>query len=339
MNKEIERKWLLTKLPENLDGKPMPYERHFLFSGKKAEVRIQKKGEKYEFERKYQESELSRDIQKFQITKDEYNQLEESSIASIERESYLVKDSNISVNKYGGRCSGLIRAEIEFGSEEEASAFIPLDYFGIEITDSRLGKDKKLISLSDEEFQALLETELALSEKLMELKLSSSQKIIKIDGRGGSGKSTLARRIASSLPNSIHINLDEYTVDETDLFDQVNIDQGFQVEFKNTEYGETGIKALMADSDSKFIIIEGCFSFKNTPDIQSDIDIWVEIDKETAKERLNKRESEDPRRQHLGIETIKLSTEMWQKSEDEYISEFKPWEKADLIYQGNNFQR
>lgn len=153
--KEIERKWILSKLPEIGGQIPIQYERHFLFIGKGVEIRIQKKGDKFEFERKVESNDLTRTGEKFEITEDEFDQLKKNSVASLVRESYLV--DGISVKIYKGKHKGLIRAEVEFESEEEAESFKPLDWFGKEITNSDLGKDKKLAMLDDLEFKTLLQ--------------------------------------------------------------------------------------------------------------------------------------------------------------------------------------
>lgn len=149
---EIERKWILPSLPKAVaDQTPLQYERHFLFISDSIEIRIQRKGEKYEFERKVKQRSLERTGQKFEISKEEFNVLKGASIRSIRRESYVL--GNISIKKYTGTFEGLIRAEVEFKSEEEAKAFEVPDWLGAEISDSRLGKDKNLVMLSEEDFK------------------------------------------------------------------------------------------------------------------------------------------------------------------------------------------
>lgn len=152
--KEIERKWILSRLPDVGHQSPVPYERHFLFIGERVEVRIQRKGEKFEFERKVESNDLTRVGEKFEITEAEFNHFKQNAVGSIQRESYIIEGTSVKV--YKGKHSGLIRAEVEFSSEKEAKRFKPLDWFGKEITDSPLGKDKKLSQLSSEEFNQLL---------------------------------------------------------------------------------------------------------------------------------------------------------------------------------------
>jgi CYTH domain-containing protein len=156
---EIERKWLLKEIPEECRSQaPIHYERHFLFAKDGVETRIQKKGDKYEFERKVETNELTRNGVKFEITEVEFNLLKKLSIASLERQSYMLTENGheISIKEYLGRHTGLIRAEVEFESEQGANDYQVPSWFGIEITDTPLGKDKKLAFLSAEQFKSLL---------------------------------------------------------------------------------------------------------------------------------------------------------------------------------------
>lgn len=148
--KEIERKWIVKTLPPITDQTPLLYERHFLFNANGIEIRIQKKGDVFEFERKVEVSDLTREGQKFTISPAEFESLKKHSIGSIIRESFVIDD--ISVKVYKGLFSGLIRAEVEFNNEHEAQEFIPPVWFGEEITHSVLGKDKKLMMISETEF-------------------------------------------------------------------------------------------------------------------------------------------------------------------------------------------
>jgi len=154
---EIERKWFIKIIPDLTGLQSIPYERHFLYIGADIEIRIQKKGDKYIFERKQEVNDLTRDNTIFDITQAEFEALKKLSIKSIIRHSYpLHSIPGGSLKMYQGDFEGLVRAEIEFDSEDEANAFIPPTWFGKEITNSALGKDKKLVQLSKEEFKELL---------------------------------------------------------------------------------------------------------------------------------------------------------------------------------------
>ena len=157
MDYEIERKFLVKTLPD-LSGKTkQSHERYYLYRGKGVEVRIQRVNDVYEFERKSETSELGRKTQKFEITKEEFETLKGDSGEVIVRESFLVsRNPEITVKIYHGRFEGLVRAEVEFTSEEDAKKFTSHDWMGEEITDTPLGRDSRLLDLTDKKFKDLL---------------------------------------------------------------------------------------------------------------------------------------------------------------------------------------
>ena len=157
MIKEIERKFLVKKLPNLSKLRCVPYERYFLEITSKSETRIQRKGENYEHEKKFVESDLTRKTKKSNISKQEFEKFKKQAKKSITRDSYQMSENpDISIKIYHGDYEGLVRAEVEFKNEEEARKFKPLDWFGKEITGTPLGKDARLINLSKEEFRQLL---------------------------------------------------------------------------------------------------------------------------------------------------------------------------------------
>lgn len=154
---EIERKWLVKELP-NLEGKEsIRYERYFIYNKNGIELRIQKKGDKFQIERKVLKTELSREEEKLVITEEEFNVLKSLTTLSIIRDSYIIQNSpEISLKIYHDQFEGLVRVEVEFENEDEAKKFEPLEWFGNEITESDLGKDSKLINLTNEKFKELI---------------------------------------------------------------------------------------------------------------------------------------------------------------------------------------
>ncbi len=156
---EIERKFLAKSLPD-LSGKEcISYERYFLKIESSFEERIQKKGDKYEKERKFKTSDLSRETEKQEISKEDFDVLKKSASKSIIRDSYKISDNpNTTIKIYHGDYEGLVRVEVEFFSEKDAKNFHPYDWMGKEITNTQLGKDAKLIQLSKKEFKDLLDS-------------------------------------------------------------------------------------------------------------------------------------------------------------------------------------
>lgn len=156
---EIERKFLVRKLPDLSGIKSILYERYYLFVGNGVEVRIQKKNNRYEFERKEEKGKLSRSTRKFAITKEEFDKFKELSNRKIVGRSYEIASVlNMSIKIYEGNFQGLVRVEVKFESESEAENFESLQWFGKEITDTLLGRDSRLVGLSKGELQKLLKS-------------------------------------------------------------------------------------------------------------------------------------------------------------------------------------
>ena len=122
MASEIERKFLLSFVPSNIDPtSKITYERYFLNVGPDEELRVQRKGDKYYSEQKATKDRFSSSKKVTPTTIEKFNELRQHAIASIERDSYVAPDiRNTSIKVYHGRFEGLIRLEVEFGNPEEA---------------------------------------------------------------------------------------------------------------------------------------------------------------------------------------------------------------------------
>lgn len=158
---EIERKFLVKSLPDISQIQPIRYERYYLRSDVGTQERIQKKGDKYEREILRTISNLQRTKEKQTITQEEFDELKKGKEnEGIIRDSYLLSNNpNTSIKIYQGKYKGLMRAEIEFESEEEAKAYMPELWMGNEITHSPLGQDARLLHLTQDEFKNLLDRE------------------------------------------------------------------------------------------------------------------------------------------------------------------------------------
>lgn len=162
-NTEIERKFLVKDNSpiDKIDSRKFTrYERYYLVNDAGLEVRIQKKGTKCEFEVKLGTSSLTRKGEKYEITDAQFEVLKTKAIGEgIIRDGCIAfKGMNppISVKIYHGKFEGLMRAEVEFESEEAAQKFNPPAWCGKEITDTDLGRDSRLLKLSKEDFDKLL---------------------------------------------------------------------------------------------------------------------------------------------------------------------------------------
>jgi len=161
---------------------------------------------------------------------------------------------------------------------------------------------------------------------------------IAIDGRGGSGKSTFAELLKDKLPGFTVLNGDDYfePLDDPVVWGDFN-DERFANDI--IEPLKTGNTFLYRPYDwhadphitekkieiTKGFCLERCYAFKF--DLDWDLKIWVETPKEVCLERGLARENLPPER------TIP-AWKVWQQKEDDYIRDFKPQEKADIVIDG-----
>lgn len=157
MYMSITRKFLVNTLPDLSGKEKTVYERYYLYISKTTVLRIQSVNDNYELERKVNESELVREGQTLSISKQESERLKAFSMDKILRDSYQVSDSpKVVIRIYHDKFEGLIRAEVNFQSESESKAFVPLSWMGKEITGTPLSQDGYLLQLTPEEFQKLI---------------------------------------------------------------------------------------------------------------------------------------------------------------------------------------
>lgn len=158
MYHEIERKFLVAKMP-NLRGiKKVSQERYFIQRGDLFEEGLKRKDSFFSYESKFTLSPQEKTREKIFITKEEFDALKEKGTQILERDSYLLskKKPVISIKKYKGIFRELVLAEVEFDSIEELKSFKPLDWMGIEVTDTPLGKDARLVDLDRKHFLKIL---------------------------------------------------------------------------------------------------------------------------------------------------------------------------------------
>lgn len=153
---EIERKFLVKELPDLSGIEPVRFERYYLFVSDTVEERIQKTGDTYSYEKKTLVDTFSRSTEKWPISKDEFNKLRKNATKAIVRQSYKLS-SKMSIKVYHGDYEGLMRAEVEFLSIDEARIYQPEHWMGAEITMTPLGKDSSLLTLDRDSMLKLVE--------------------------------------------------------------------------------------------------------------------------------------------------------------------------------------
>lgn len=159
MYHEIERKFLVKKLPDLTGLIKVPQERYFIQRSLLFEEGLKKKGSHFLYETKFTLSQQEKIQEKINITKEEFEALKYKGTDILKRDSYQLskKKPIVCIKKYKGDYKGLILSEVLFDSVDEMEAFEKFSWMGKEVTDTVLGKDARLIDLSREDFLRVLE--------------------------------------------------------------------------------------------------------------------------------------------------------------------------------------
>lgn len=139
---EIERKYLISKLPENLEKYPYRIiEQGYLNIN--PVIRIRRDNEKYELTYK-SKGLMTREEYNLPLTKDAYEHLLPKIDGHlIHKKRYMLplnefmNDTHeliIELDVFEGRLAPLTLAEVEFPDEETALSFTPPDWFGEDVT-------------------------------------------------------------------------------------------------------------------------------------------------------------------------------------------------------------
>lgn len=133
---EIERKYLLNELPDNLES----YESHRIEQGylcTEPVVRIRRQDDDYILTYK-SKGLMVREEYNLPLTKESYEQLKTKIDGIlISKTRYLIplnQTLTIELDVFDGVYTGLYLAEVEFASEKDANNFIPPAWFGEDVT-------------------------------------------------------------------------------------------------------------------------------------------------------------------------------------------------------------
>ncbi len=133
---EIERKFLINTLPGNLDS----YSFHTLeqaYLCTEPVVRVRRSDDEYILTYK-SKGLMSREEYNLPLTAESYEHLKAKADGNVIRKRrYLIpleSGLTIELDLFEPPFEGLILAEVEFPSEEEANAFLPPAWFGEEVT-------------------------------------------------------------------------------------------------------------------------------------------------------------------------------------------------------------
>lgn len=135
---EIERKYLIKKLPDNLTSyKARKIEQAYLCTD--PVVRVRRDNDDYYLTYKSRGM-IVREEYNLPLTKEAYGHLlakADGNIITKTRYEIPEKDNlTIELDVFEGKFDGLLLAEVEFTSEEEALGYIPPEWFGEDVSNS-----------------------------------------------------------------------------------------------------------------------------------------------------------------------------------------------------------
>jgi adenylate cyclase len=137
---EIERKFLITDDGPFRDAKVLVVRQGYLARGDSEEVRIRQEGDEYSLTVKKGgglerlEFGIVIDAARFDAL---WPATDGARVVKARRLVPLEASYVACVDEFGGRLAGLITVEVEFGTREEAHAFVPPRWFGPEVTGDR----------------------------------------------------------------------------------------------------------------------------------------------------------------------------------------------------------
>ena len=144
---EIERKFLIDTLPEDISSYPhKEYTQGYLST--EPVVRVRREGDEFFLTYK-SKGRLSREEYNLPLNEESFNHLlEKADGIIINKTRYFIPITGtsltIELDEFHDELSPLILAEVEFESEEEANTFIPPSWFADEVTMSGLYQNSRL---------------------------------------------------------------------------------------------------------------------------------------------------------------------------------------------------
>jgi len=158
---EIERKFLIDELPENLEEyKKVQIEQGYLTVSGNPTVRIRKYNDDYILCYKFREQEKNNDSiasicreEELPLTIETYEHLKQKVDGKvITKTRYIIpleNDLKAEVDIFHGYLNGLKVVEVEFKNKQEANDFVPPRWFGKDVSLDKRYKNALLTQLND----------------------------------------------------------------------------------------------------------------------------------------------------------------------------------------------
>ncbi len=160
---EIEKTYLVRKLPDNLSSYQSDHIKQGYISSTTSPLRIRKKGQKLELTKKMPlKADDFSSAQELTIllTEEEFNKLWPLTEKFLEKSRYYIPlEDNLTaeLDIFQGKLAGLVLVEVEFKSAEQMESFKPPDWFGKDVTQEAFSANVYLAGKTLKGIQAYLE--------------------------------------------------------------------------------------------------------------------------------------------------------------------------------------
>lgn len=170
--------------------------------------------------------------------------------------------------------------------------------------------------------------------------------LIGIDGCGGSGKSTLATKLKDHSPNITVVHMDDFYLPTSQIIKLCPEKKPIGADFDWKRVLNQVLEPLSNNQEGHYqrydwekddlvewhtvpiggiVIVEGVYSIREELADKYDFKIWVDCPREIRLLRGLERDGEEARDRWENN---------WMISEDIYVNEHKPFERADLVVNG-----
>lgn len=171
--------------------------------------------------------------------------------------------------------------------------------------------------------------------------------IIGIDGCGGSGKSTFTNKLKEERSNVTVVHMDDFYLPSSQIINTHPKKKPIGSDFDWKRLLSQVIEPLSQNKEGKYqrydweldnlaewhtvpiggiVIIEGVYSIRKELSNKYDLKIWVDCPRKIRLLRGLERDGEEAR---------DMWENNWMISEDIYVEEHKPFERADIIVNGD----
>ena len=314
--KEIERKFLVQSLPENIESfsRKEIAQGYITITQDGTEVRLRRKDNKY-YQTVKSGSGKVRTENEIEITEEQFNALWGTTEGKrLEKTRYEIPYQAvvIELDIYHGDLTGLITAEIEFSSEEASDSFVPPTWLGTDVTENKTFKNQRLVleGMPKESIKQTPEYELqegvqTLIEQVKQKIKESGESVIVVETAGGSasGKtSAVSKKLMEAIgEEATLISMDDYyrgktfmdnesvegrvlNWDQPEALDipllkqQLNdLRQGKAIQKPKYDFKTSEMVGTEEIKPGRVVVVEGLFALNDILKKEGDVKVFVDI--------------------------------------------------------------